>query len=96
MDLGRHRLFSPDEREIRLTVGEFELLLALVKSPLQVLSREHLLVAIGEDTSDAFDRVIDTRITRLRNKIEPDPKNPTLIKTERGVGYVFSQRVSWR
>ncbi|MDX9860653.1 MAG: response regulator transcription factor [Rhodospirillales bacterium] len=96
MDLARRRLLAPDGREIRLTAGEFELLLTLVKHPLQVRTREQLLAATGEDTAEAFDRAIDTRITRLRNKIEPDPKNPTFIRTERGVGYVFSHKVEWR
>jgi two-component system phosphate regulon response regulator OmpR len=96
MNLERRRLLSPEGKEIRLTAGEFDLLLALVKHPQQVRTREQLLVATGEDTAEAFDRAIDTRITRLRNKIEPDPKNPTFIRTERGVGYVFSQKVDWR
>jgi len=96
MDLGRRRLLSPEGREIRLTAGEFDLLLALIKYPLQVRTREQLLASTGENTAEAFDRAIDTRITRLRNKIEPDPKCPSFIKTERGVGYVFSQKVDWR
>ncbi len=96
MDLGRRRLLSPEGREIRLTAGEFDLLLALIKYPLQVRTREQLLASTGENTAEAFDRAIDTRITRLRNKIEPDPKCPSFIKTERGVGYVFSHKVDWR
>lgn len=96
MDLARRRLLSPEGREIRLTAGEFDLLLALIKYPLQVRTREQLLASTGENTAEAFDRAIDTRITRLRNKIEPDPKCPSIIKTERGVGYVFSQKVDWR
>lgn len=96
IDLGRRRLYSPDEAEIRLTAGEFSLLMALVQYPLQVRTREQLLTALGEDATESFDRAIDTRITRLRNKLEPDPKTPTFIKTERGIGYVFSQKVVWR
>ncbi|MBE0530722.1 MAG: response regulator transcription factor [Rhodospirillales bacterium] len=96
MDMARRRLLSPEGREIRLTAGEFDLLLALIKHPLQVRTREQLLASTGENTAEAFDRAIDTRITRLRNKIEPDPKSPTFIKTERGVGYVFSYKVDWR
>lgn len=96
IDLGRRRLFSPDDEEIRLTAGEFNLLMALVQYPLQVRSREQLLTALGEDAAESFDRAIDTRITRLRNKIEPDPKAPTFIRTERGIGYVFSHKVVWR
>jgi len=95
MDLDRRRLFSPADEEVRLTAGEFDLLLALVRHPQRVRTREQLLAALGEDTSESFDRAVDTRVTRLRNKIEPDPKCPTLIRTERGVGYVFSQTVTW-
>lgn len=96
MDLGRRRLFSPADEEVRLTAGEFDLLLALLRHPQRVRTREQLLAALGEDTSESFDRAVDTRVTRLRNKIEPDPKCPTLIRTERGVGYVFSQTVTWQ
>lgn len=96
IDLGRRRLYSPEDDEIRLTAGEFNLLMALVQYPLQVRTREQLLTALGEDAAESFDRAIDTRITRLRNKIEPDPKTPTFIRTERGIGYIFSQKVVWR
>jgi DNA-binding response OmpR family regulator len=96
IDLGRRRLLSPDDNEVRLTAGEFNLLMALLQRPLQVRTREQLLTALGEDAAESFDRAIDTRVTRLRNKIESDPKAPTFIRTERGIGYMFCQKVVWR
>jgi len=96
INVNRRRLFSPDGQDVGLTVGEFNLLLALARFPFHVRSREQLLEALGEDAAEAFDRAIDTRITRLRQKIEPNPKEPIFVKTERGVGYVFSHKVTWR
>jgi two-component system phosphate regulon response regulator OmpR len=83
------RLLGPDRAEVPLTTMEFDLLLLLATHPGQVLSRERLLVlAHGKDV-DPLDRSIDVRITRLRRKIEDDPTRPRLIRTVRGLGYVF-------
>jgi DNA-binding response OmpR family regulator len=94
IDLLRRRLFSPDDVDIGLTAREFDLLVALARHPFQVRTREQLLSALRDDS--VFDRAVDTRITRLRMKIETDPGSPRFILTERGVGYVFGQKVEWR
>ena len=96
IDTSQRKLFSPEGEEVKLTAGEFDLLMALATSPNRVMTRERILDYLGEDTSEIFDRAIDTRVTRLRGKIEPDPRNPSYIKTERGIGYVFSCTVEWR
>ena len=73
-----------------LTTSEFNLLKAFVDHPRRVLSRERLLDLANARDPDAFDRAIDVRITRIRRKIEPDPARPTVIRTIRGSGYLFS------
>ena len=70
--------------------SEFGLLKAFAENPKRVLSRERLLELANARDAEAFDRAIDVRITRIRRKIEPDPSHPTVIKTVRGTGYVFS------
>jgi DNA-binding response OmpR family regulator len=72
-----------------LTSHEFALLRVLAERPGQPLSREELLVRLGS-AEQAFDRAIDVRISRLRQKLEADPREPQLIKTVRGVGYVLA------
>ena len=76
-----------------MTTGEFDLLLAFVNAPGRVLGRETLMEITRGRSLDAFDRTIDAQVVRLRKKIEADPKNPTLVKSVRGVGYVFTGRV---
>jgi DNA-binding response OmpR family regulator len=71
-----------------LTSHEFALLRVLAERPGQPLSREELLVRLGS-ADQAFDRAIDVRVSRLRQKLEADPREPQLIKTVRGVGYVL-------
>ncbi len=63
---------------------------AFAENPKRVLTRERLLDLAQARDSEAFDRAIDVRITRIRKKIEPDPAHPRVIKTVRGAGYVFS------
>jgi two-component system, OmpR family, response regulator len=76
-----------------LSSGEFALLLALVERPRLVLSREQLLDLTQGREADVFDRSIDNQISRLRRKIEDDPKSPRLIKTVWGGGYTFAAEV---
>ena len=68
-------------------------MMAFLRSPQRILSREVLLELIRGDDSEVFDRSIDVQILRLRRKIEADPSRPELIKTERGLGYSFSAKV---
>jgi DNA-binding response OmpR family regulator len=85
-----HRLISPAGAPVPLTRGEFSLLTAFLRSPQQVLSRDQLLDAIHIHGDDIFDRSIDVQILRLRRKLEANPSEPELIKTERGSGYIFT------
>jgi DNA-binding response OmpR family regulator len=75
---------------VRLTTAEFRLLVTLLNSPQKPLDRDHLLSLVSEREWVPYDRSIDVLIGKLRQKIEPDPKRPSLIKTERGVGYLLS------
>jgi DNA-binding response OmpR family regulator len=82
-------LIDPRERPVTLSNGEYALLLAFLDAPERPLSREYLLQATRLH-EDIFDRSIDVQVLRLRRKLEADPKAPRVIKTERGVGYVFA------
>jgi two-component system OmpR family response regulator len=89
LDGRSRRLIDPQERPIALSKGEYALLLAFLDAPERPLSREYLLRATRLH-EDIFDRSIDVQVLRLRRKLEADPKVPRVIKTERGVGYVFA------
>ncbi len=93
MDAGERRLVSSDEMEITLSSGEFDLMLALLQRPQQVLSRDRLLDLTKNRAAGPFDRSIDIQISRLRHKIEKNHKKPQLIKTVRGGGYVLAVKV---
>jgi two-component system, OmpR family, response regulator len=89
--LNRHtrRLTNPRGDVVGLTKGEYALLLAFLRSPRRPLSREHLLRATRVH-EDVFDRSVDVQVLRLRRKLQIDPDAPSAIKTERGMGYVFT------
>ena len=93
LEVAARRLVDNQGQETPLTSGEFELLLALLKRPNQVLTRDQLMNAIHQRDAGPFDRAIDVQIGRLRRKIESDPANPRLIKSVRGAGYVFAAKV---
>ena len=95
LDMGARQLFSPENEEIELTPGEFDLLAVFVNHRNRVLSREQLLDFARDDDGVVFDRSIDVQVMRLRRKIEPNPKKPALIKTARTAGYVFVPPVQW-
>jgi DNA-binding response OmpR family regulator len=76
-------------KDIAVTAGEFDILKIFAENPNRPLSRDWLLETTSHRTRDPFDRAIDLRITRIRRKIEPSPEKPTVIRTVRGVGYMF-------
>jgi DNA-binding response OmpR family regulator len=93
LDLSTRELMSPQGEEVRLTTGEFDLLAAFVNNANQVLSRDRLLDLARNREAGPFDRTIDVQVGRLRRKLEPDTQNPTMIKTVRGTGYIFTPTV---
>ena len=93
LDMSSRELTSPGGQEVRLTTGEFDLLAAFVNNANQVLSRDRLLDLARNREAGPFDRTIDVQVGRLRRKLEDDPQNPTLIKTVRGSGYIFTPPV---
>lgn len=90
LDLSRRELVDGDGRLVELTSGELDLLKVLLERPQRVLSRDNLLDLTRGREAAAFDRSIDSQISRLRRKIEADPAHPRLIKTVRNAGYVFT------
>jgi len=86
-------LLSPRNHSVKLTSAEFILLHALLQRPQCVISRDKLLDLINSD-SDSFDRSIDILISRLRSKIESNPKNPEIILTQRNLGYSLACSVN--
>jgi len=85
-DAARAELVTPTGR-IRLTGAELSLLVAFAARPHEILSREALATAL--DMDEASERAIDVQVTRLRRKIEPDPREPRFLHTVRGKGYVL-------
>jgi DNA-binding response OmpR family regulator len=89
LDLPRRQLLDPVGKDVALTSGEFDILKTFAENPNRPLSRDWLLETTSHRSRDPFDRAIDLRITRIRRKIEPTPDKPTVIRTVRGVGYMF-------
>jgi DNA-binding response OmpR family regulator len=90
IDFGAREVTVSGRRHV-LTHYEFELLAALARAAGRVLSREQLLDALKGAEYEAFDRSIDVHVSKLRAKLETDPKAPRLIKTVRGVGYLLAR-----
>jgi two-component system, OmpR family, response regulator len=93
LDVAQRQLFSPAQALVPLRASEFDLLQALVERPQRVLNRDQLLDLARGRAANSFDRSVDVLISRLRRKIEADPKEPAFIKTVRSGGYVFSATV---
>jgi two-component system OmpR family response regulator len=90
LDLEAQALRDDEGNEHPLTASEFGLLKVFAANPKRVLSRERLLELANARDAEAFDRAVDLRIMRIRRKIEPDPARPSVIRTIRGGGYLFS------
>ena len=94
LHLRRRELQSTDGLGVALSTAEFRLLKVFLDHPHVVLTRDELLDLTVGRTADPFDRSIDNQVSRLRKKIEPDPKNPTIIQTHWGGGYSLSVEVA--
>ena len=93
LDMSRRELIDEQGVSISLSTAEFDLLKVFLERPKRVLSRDQLLDLARGREAQAFDRAIDTLVSRLRRKLELDPKKPELIKTVWGGGYMFSAEV---
>jgi two-component system OmpR family response regulator len=87
---------SDDGEEAALSHAEGEVLRLFLESPKRLISRSQMQESLGGAAGESFDRAMDVRISRLRTKLGEDPKNPRLIKTIYGAGYIFLGDVSWR
>lgn len=84
----RHEVTKGGQK-VQFTPNEFKLLMAMVKYPTKTFTREELITQVMGDDFEGYDRVIDTHIKNLRQKIEDDPKSPKFILTVHGIGYKF-------
>ncbi|MGL4753874.1 MAG: response regulator [Aeromonadaceae bacterium] len=93
LDTARRELIDSQGLSISLSTAEFDLLHVFLQRPQRVLSRDQLLDLARGREAQAFDRAIDTLVSRLRRKLEPDAKNPEIIKTVWGGGYMLACEV---
>ena len=94
LNVGRRELVDQDGLAVPLSTAEFRLLSVFLDHAGLVLSRDQLLDLTVGRSADPFDRAIDNQVSRLRKKIETDPKSPALIKTHWGGGYSFSAEIA--
>ena len=94
LDIKRRELIGEDGVSSPLSTAEFNLLRAFLTHPGRVLNRDQLLDLTQARSADVFDRTIDNQVSRLRKKIEIDPKNPEIIQTVWGGGYMFAAEVT--
>jgi DNA-binding response OmpR family regulator len=91
-----YTLTAEDGSETPFSHAEGEVLRLFLEAPKRLISRQQMQESLGGGAGDSFDRAMDVRISRLRTKLREDPKNPRLIKTIYGAGYIFLGDVSWR
>ncbi|MDQ2090651.1 response regulator transcription factor [Marimonas arenosa] len=92
----RYLLIDDTDRETPFSHAEGEVLRLFLERPKRLISRAMMQEMLGGAAGESFDRAMDVRISRLRTKLREDPKNPRLIKTIYGAGYIFLGDVSWR
>lgn len=92
----RYVLIDRDGTETPFSHAEGEVLRLFLDNPKRLISRAQMQENLGGAASESFDRAMDVRISRLRTKLREDPKNPQLIKTIYGAGYIFLGDVTWR
>jgi DNA-binding response OmpR family regulator len=88
--LDQFELLDRNGDNVDMTSGEIRLLRTFLQNPKRVLSRDRLMDLLHGTKWAPQDRVIDTQVARLRRKIERDPRSPKVIKTVRGIGYLFA------
>jgi len=93
LEPARRRLLNPDQVEVPVTGGEYDLLIALVERANKVLTRDMLLDLLRGRQAGPFDRAIDVAVSRLRRKLEDNGRHAQLIKTVRGGGYVLAAEI---
>lgn len=96
LEVAARRLTGPDGGVITLTGAEFDLLVVLAENAERTMSRDELLRATHGRAAAAFERSVDILISRIRRKIETDPAHPTMVRTIRSGGYLFTPRVTIR
>lgn len=89
----RRQLHDPSHARVALTTTEFDLLLAFCRNPGRIITREELLALTHSGLAGPIERSIDVHVSRLRQKIESDPKEPALLRTVRLGGYLFTAQV---
>ncbi len=94
LDLGKRQLHNPQGANVPISSAEFRLLMTLLEHPNQVMDRDRLLDLVQGREAHLFDRAIDNQISRLRRKIEKDSRNPALIQTVWGGGYLLAAAVT--
>lgn len=91
----RYMLIDETGAEVPFSHAEGEVLRLFLDAPKRLISRAQMQESLGGAAGDSFDRAMDVRISRLRTKLGEDPKNPVLIKTIYGAGYIFLGDVTW-
>jgi two-component system OmpR family response regulator len=94
LEVGTRQLTTPRQMVVPLSNAEFRLLWTFIERPRRVLNRDQLMDAARGQSSTAYDRSIDLLVSRLRQKLDDDPRDPKLLKTIRGEGYLFDARIS--